>query len=28
VPLGYPILANFTPNPEAFYRDWLGRPLL
>lgn len=27
VPPGYPILANFTPNLEAFYRDWLGRPL-
>lgn len=27
VPPGYPILANFTPNLEAFYRDWLGRAL-
>ena len=27
VPPGYPILANFTPNLEAFYRDWLGREL-
>lgn len=27
VPPGYPILANFTPNLEAFYREWLGRPL-
>jgi acetone carboxylase gamma subunit len=27
VPPGYPILANFTPDLEAFYRDWLGRPL-
>jgi acetone carboxylase gamma subunit len=27
VPPGYPILANFTPNLEAFYREWLGRSL-
>lgn len=27
VPPGYPILANFTPDLAAFYRDWLGRPL-
>jgi acetone carboxylase, gamma subunit len=27
VPPGYPILANFTPDLEAFYRDWLGREL-
>lgn len=27
VPPGYPILANFTPNLEVFYRDWLGRQL-
>ena len=27
VPPGYPILANFTPNLEAFYQDWLGRDL-
>lgn len=27
VPPGYPILANFTPNLEAFYGEWLGRPL-
>jgi acetone carboxylase gamma subunit len=27
VPPGYPILANFTPNLEAFYTDWLGREL-
>jgi acetone carboxylase gamma subunit len=27
VPPGYPILANFTPNLEAFYQDWLGREM-
>ena len=27
VPPGYPILLNFKPNLEAFYRDWLGREL-
>ena len=27
VPPGYPILANFTPDLEAFYSSWLGRPL-
>lgn len=26
-PPGYPILVNFTPDIEAFYRDWLGREL-
>ena len=27
VPPGYPILVNFKPNLEVFYRDWLGREL-
>lgn len=27
VPPGYPILANFTPDLEAFYTQWLGRAL-
>jgi acetone carboxylase gamma subunit len=27
VPPGYPIVADFEPDLEAFYRDWLGRPL-
>lgn len=27
VPPGYPIVHNFQPDLEAFYRDWLGRPL-
>jgi len=27
VPPGYPILANFTPDLEAFYQEWLGRDL-
>lgn len=27
VPPGYPILLNFKPNLEAFYRDWLGRDM-
>ncbi|MCZ6803040.1 MAG: acetone carboxylase subunit gamma [Proteobacteria bacterium] len=27
VPPGYPILVNFEPNLEVFYRDWLGREL-
>lgn len=27
VPPGYPILANFTPNLEAFYNEWLGRDM-
>lgn len=24
---GYPILHNFEPDLEGFYREWLGRPL-
>jgi acetone carboxylase gamma subunit len=24
---GYPILHEFEPDIEAFYRDWLGKPL-
>lgn len=27
VPPGYPILLNFKPNREAFYREWLGREM-
>jgi acetone carboxylase gamma subunit len=27
VPPGYPIVHTFQPDLEAFYRDWLGRPL-
>jgi acetone carboxylase, gamma subunit len=27
VPPGYPILMNFLPDLETFYREWLGRPL-
>jgi acetone carboxylase gamma subunit len=27
VPLGYPIIFDFLPNVDAFYRDWLGKPL-
>lgn len=27
VPPGYPILHNFEPDLEGFYREWLGRPL-
>lgn len=27
VPPAYPIVADFEPDLEAFYRDWLGRPL-
>jgi len=27
VPFGYPIIFDFLPDLEAFYRDWLGRPL-
>jgi acetone carboxylase, gamma subunit len=26
-PPGYPVLHEFEPDLEAFYRDWLGRPL-
>jgi acetone carboxylase gamma subunit len=27
VPPTYPVEVDFTPDLEAFYRDWLGRPL-
>lgn len=27
VPPGYPIVHNFQPDVESFYRDWLGRPI-
>lgn len=27
VPPTYPVETDFTPDLEAFYRDWLGRPL-
>jgi acetone carboxylase gamma subunit len=27
VPPGYPIIFDFQPDLEGFYRDWLGRPL-
>jgi acetone carboxylase gamma subunit len=27
VPPGYPIVHNFEPDLEAFYNEWLGRPL-
>ncbi len=27
VPPGYPVVHNFDPDLEGFYRDWLGRPL-
>jgi acetone carboxylase gamma subunit len=27
VPPGYPIVHNFQPDLEVFYREWLGRPL-
>jgi len=26
-PPGYPIVFDFLPDLETFYRDWLGRPL-
>jgi acetone carboxylase gamma subunit len=26
-PPGYPVLHEFEPDLEAFYRDWLGQPL-
>jgi acetone carboxylase gamma subunit len=28
VPVGYPIIFDFLPDIDAFYRDWLGKPLL
>lgn len=27
VPVGYPIIFDFLPDLDAFYRDWLGKPL-
>lgn len=27
VPVGYPIIFEFLPDIDSFYRDWLGRPL-
>jgi acetone carboxylase gamma subunit len=27
VPFGYPVVFDFLPDLDAFYRDWLGRPL-
>ncbi|MFN8151854.1 MAG: hydantoinase B/oxoprolinase family protein [Solirubrobacterales bacterium] len=27
VPPGYPVVHDFLPDLETFYRDWLGRPL-
>jgi len=27
VPVGCPIVFDFLPDIDAFYRDWLGRPL-
>jgi len=27
VPVGYPIIFDFLPDVDAFYRDWLGKPL-
>jgi len=27
VPPGYPIIFDFEPDLEGFYRDWLGKPL-
>jgi acetone carboxylase gamma subunit len=27
VPPTYPVEIDFTPDLEAFYRDWLGKPL-
>jgi acetone carboxylase gamma subunit len=27
VPVGYPIIFDFLPNLDAFYREWLGKPL-
>ncbi|MFC1944883.1 acetone carboxylase subunit gamma [Chloroflexota bacterium] len=27
LPCGYPILFDFLPDIDAFYTDWLGRPL-
>ena len=27
VPFGYPVVFDFLPDLDSFYRDWLGRPL-
>jgi len=27
VPFGYPIIFDFLPDLDSFYREWLGRPL-
>jgi len=27
VPVGHPIIFDFLPDIDAFYRDWLGKPL-
>jgi acetone carboxylase gamma subunit len=27
VPVGYPIIFDALPDIDAFYREWLGRPL-
>ena len=27
MPVGYPMIFDFLPNLDAFYREWLGRPL-
>jgi acetone carboxylase gamma subunit len=27
VPVGHPIIFDFLPDIDAFYREWLGRPL-
>jgi acetone carboxylase gamma subunit len=27
VPFGYPVVFDFLPDLDSFYKDWLGRPL-
>jgi acetone carboxylase gamma subunit len=27
VPVGHPVIFDFLPDIDAFYRDWLGQPL-
>ena len=27
VPVGYPVIFDFLPDIDAFYREWLGKPL-
>ena len=27
VPFGYPVVFDFLPDLDSFYREWLGRPL-